>query len=202
GHQLMQHREPFGDHLSGGEIYPGRIASGAGDARNETKLYRVLTDAEDDRDRRGSGLGRARAGRAARHRDHRHPTADQIGRQFLHPIVLTLRPAIFDRNVLTFHKARLVEPLPERRQEGPEVLERTKTEEPDHRHRLLRARHQRPGSRTAEQRDDLAPLHHSITSSARASTLAGISMPSAFAVLRLITSSYLVGACTGRSAGF
>jgi transposase len=26
--------------------------------------------------------------------------------------------------------------------------------------------------------------------------------PSAFAVLRLITNSYLVGACTGRSAGF
>jgi hypothetical protein len=43
---------------------------------------------------------------------------------------------------------------------------------------------------------------HSITSSARASTVAGISRPSAFAVLRLITSSYLVGACTGRSAGF
>ena len=29
-----------------------------------------------------------------------------------------------------------------------------------------------------------------------------LSRPSAFAVLRLITSSYLVGACTGRSAGF
>src|SRR5262250_3857280 len=43
---------------------------------------------------------------------------------------------------------------------------------------------------------------HSITSSARASTVAGISMPSTLAVLRLITSSYLVGACTGRSAGF
>src|SRR5260370_10944111 len=38
--------------------------------------------------------------------------------------------------------------------------------------------------------------HHSITSSARASTLAGISRPSALAVLRLITSSYLVDACT------
>jgi len=37
------------------------------------------------------------------------------------------------------------------------------------------------------------PSHHSITSSARASTLAGISRPSALAVLRLITSSYLVG---------
>src|SRR6185312_4094523 len=43
---------------------------------------------------------------------------------------------------------------------------------------------------------------HSITSSARASSVGGISRPSAFAVLRLITSSYLVGACTGKSAGF
>ena len=53
-----------------------------------------------------------------------------------------------------------------------------------------------------QQCDELAPLHHSITSSARASSEGGISRPSAFAVLRLITSSYLVGACTGRSAGF
>ena len=43
---------------------------------------------------------------------------------------------------------------------------------------------------------------YSITSSARASIDGGIARPSAFAVLRLITSSYLVGACTGRSAGF
>src|SRR6516162_4704517 len=56
-------------------------------------------------------------------------------------------------------------------------------------------------SATAEQRDELAPLH-SITSSARASNVAGTSRPSAFAVFRLITSSYLVGACTGRSPGF
>jgi hypothetical protein len=35
---------------------------------------------------------------------------------------------------------------------------------------------------------------YSITSSARASTLVGILRPSAFAVLRLISSSYLVGA--------
>ena len=37
---------------------------------------------------------------------------------------------------------------------------------------------------------------HSITSSARASTDGGIVRPSALAVLRLITSSYLVGVCT------
>src|SRR5215468_8346900 len=37
------------------------------------------------------------------------------------------------------------------------------------------------------------PSHHSITSSARASSVGGISRPSALAVLRLMTSSYLVG---------
>src|SRR5262245_12981956 len=43
---------------------------------------------------------------------------------------------------------------------------------------------------------------HLITSSARASSVGGTVRPSALAVLRLITSSYLVGACTGRLAGF
>ena len=52
-----------------------------------------------------------------------------------------------------------------------------------------------------ESRTDCAPLH-SITSSARASRDGGIVSPSALAVLRLSTSSYRVGACTGRSAGF
>jgi hypothetical protein len=42
---------------------------------------------------------------------------------------------------------------------------------------------------------------YSITSSARASKVGGNSSPSALAVLRLITNSYLVGACTGKSAG-
>src|SRR5262249_30493027 len=68
--------------------------------------------------------------------------------------------------------------------------------------RLLRARRERPCEcRAAEKRHELATLH-SITSSARASNVGGTVRPSAFAVLRLITSSYLVGACTGRSAGF
>ena len=43
---------------------------------------------------------------------------------------------------------------------------------------------------------------HSITSSARSSTDCGIVRPSAFAVLRFMTNSNLVGCSTGRSAGF
>src|SRR5436190_19254127 len=68
--------------------------------------------------------------------------------------------------------------------------------------RLLRARGERPyGRRATEQRYELAALHHSITSSASASNLSGALSYRAFAVLRLITSSNFVGACTGRSPG-
>src|SRR5262245_33966048 len=68
---------------------------------------------------------------------------------------------------------------------------------------LLRKCRERPrGRRAAEQRDKFAPPDHSITSSARASSVAGTSRPSILAVLTLMTNSYLVGACTGRSAGF
>jgi len=45
------------------------------------------------------------------------------------------------------------------------------------------------------------PLY-SITSSATASSAGGTVRPSALAVFRLMTSSYLVGCCTGRSPGF
>src|SRR5262249_9725121 len=70
---------------------------------------------------------------------------------------------------------------------------------------LLRPRRERPRGSAAQHRDELAPLHlrgHSITSSARASSVGGTSRPSALAVLRLITSSYFVAACPGRSAVF
>jgi hypothetical protein len=53
--------------------------------------------------------------------------------------------------------------------------------------RLLRARRERPRSRRAAgQRDELAAFHppdHSITWSARASSVDGISRPSAFATM-------------------
>jgi hypothetical protein len=68
--------------------------------------------------------------------------------------------------------------------------------------RLLRTRRERPYSRCAAEKSDELASFHSITSSARASSDGGTVRPSALAVLRLIASSYLFGACTGRSAGF
>ena len=51
-------------------------------------------------------------------------------------------------------------------------------------------------------RSAIAAAVHSITSSARRSSDVGNSMPIAFAVLRLTTSSYLTGCSTGRSPGW
>jgi hypothetical protein len=60
-----------------------------------------------------------------------------------------------------------------------------------------------PGAETATNLNESGSrCSHSITSSARASRVGGTVRPSALAVFRLITSSYLVGACTGRFAGF
>src|SRR5262249_35774583 len=107
---------------------------------------------------------------------------------------LILRPTIFDRHVPALDIARLLQALTECIQHGPVSVERCAVEKPDHRLRaLLCARRERPRSRNADQCDELAPPDHSITSSARASSVGGTSRPRALAVLRLITSSYLVG---------
>ena len=52
-----------------------------------------------------------------------------------------------------------------------------------------------------EAQNDLAPLH-SITSSARARSVGGISTPMSRAVFRLRTSSKMVACWTGNSLGF
>src|SRR5262249_15936259 len=65
---------------------------------------------------------------------------------------------------------------------------------------LTRRFSQRRGSRAAEQRDELA-APHSITSSASASSLSGMSRPSIRAVWALMTSSNLLDCTTGKSAG-
>src|SRR5262249_12643873 len=66
---------------------------------------------------------------------------------------------------------------------------------------LLRARPERPRRHAAQKRDELVAFH-SITSSARAMSVGGTLMPSAFAVFILITNSNLVGCRIGKSAGF
>src|SRR5262245_52182643 len=126
-----------------------------------------------------------------------------LGCDLAEALVASLRPAILDSDGAALDPAKFTQPLHEGRRPRIPVQRRARPQKADGRQpRLLRARHWRPRRRcAAEQRDEAAALH-SVTSLARASRVGGISRPSAFAVLRLFTSSYLVGACSGRSPGF
>src|SRR5215471_18658948 len=115
---------------------------------------------------------------------------DQFGGNLSETLAAALRPANLNRDVATFHPTEFAQPLHECGE--PLALDQGRggAQESDGRQLagLLRARRERPRRhRAAEQRDERAPFH-SITSSARASSVGGISRPRALAVLRLSTS--------------
>src|SRR5262249_46687742 len=199
-HQFTQKSQPLGVHFGREKIEARRIAARMREARDKAQLDRVFRYDESNWNRLRGSLGRD-CSFAPRHRAHAPLTAAQTRRQFRQAIE-TARQPIFDCNVPALDVAAFRDTPAERIQEIPTRSGRNGGEKPDNRHlSLLRSRPERPcRCRAAEKRDELAPLH-SITSSARASSAAGTSMPSALAVLRLMTSSYLVGACTWRSAG-
>src|SRR5262249_18759731 len=133
--------------------------------------------------------------------DYRDAAADDIGHQRRQTVVLAAKPVVFHPHVLAFDIAAFTKPFLECGCSEARRIGRPGIDKCDNRDRLLRARRERPRRcYAAEQRDELASPH-SITSSARASSVGGTSIPSVFAVLRLITSSNLVGCSTGRSAG-
>src|SRR5262249_12546985 len=134
--------------------------------------------------------------------DHGHLLADEIGGPRHQAVILGFRVLVVDRNVAALDKTYAAKALgkPSLHLRGSRTPAAARI--PHHRARgLLTGAGRRQRRRAAEQRDEVAALH-SITSSASASSLSGICRPSAWAVLRLTTSSNLVGCITGRSAGF
>src|SRR5262249_52542725 len=129
-------------------------------------------------------------------RDHVRRQPDQLRRINARKRGVASAPASIDAKILAFNPSQLTKSLDECRVIR---LPRRIGRRAIHQHTdapravsLLRPRRERPRCRAAEQRDEVAPIVHSITSSARASNVAGTSSPSALAVLRLITSSNLV----------
>src|SRR5262249_27923469 len=141
---------------------------------------------------------------AARSHEHVGCGCDQFGRVPLN--VAAIRPACIDPQVAALAPSQLAERLCERGVPGlslgvvcGEIREHADAPHPL---ALLRVRRERPAGRsTAKQRDERAAVH-SITSSARASSIGEISRPRALAVMRLRTNSNLVGCSTGMSPGF
>src|SRR5262249_30893547 len=134
--------------------------------------------------------------------DHVRRERNQFRRIFAQPIEIAQAPPILDAHVSAVGPASFLQALYEGITAGQpfRIVRSQDAHEYTYAPRslaLLRPRRQRPRRRrAAEQRDEIAALHlraHSMTSSARASSLSGIWRPSAFAVLRLIASSNFVG---------
>src|SRR6516165_10143426 len=202
-YQIAQQAQALILHSANQQIHTGHIATWLIKTYHQAGLDWIVASDEYNRDRRGGGLGRERGGRAERGNDFRIPP-HQIGGHRGKPIELALCPAIFDRHIAPFGIAVFAQSSPKHTQPGREHIARASIEEPDHRHRrLLRACRERPSSRrAAEQRDELAPSDHSITSSARTSSAVGTVRPRVLAVLRVKNSSTLVPCSTGSSPGF
>src|SRR6516164_2599668 len=75
-------------------------------------------------------------------------------------IILAERPPVFDCHILALEEAAIGQTLAKPGQKMRGVSRRPATEIPNHRHRLLlRPRRERPRSRAAEQRDEIAAPH-------------------------------------------
>jgi len=91
--------------------------------------------------------------------DHRHVAPQQFARQRGRAVVLTLSPAPFDANVVTFDKAGVPEPLDESGLRARECTIRRAAQNTDHPSRFLCACGGRPRGGATEKRDEVATPH-------------------------------------------
>src|SRR5262249_48930753 len=96
--------------ILGKVVYAGNVARGSIKAVDETKLYRIGADAEDDGNRAGRSLGRERCCRAARCGDDGHLALHKLGHQCRHAIELILSPTIFDYNIAAIDEPASLRP--------------------------------------------------------------------------------------------
>src|SRR5262249_34766062 len=142
--------------------------------------------------------------RTGHHDVGRH--GDQLFCKGLSLVGITASPTIVDPDIASFDPAQVLEAFQQRCDIGLSLRISLGVSHEDadapHPLGLRRPRGERPcGRRAAEQCDEVAPFP-SITAFARASRLSGIVVPSALAVLRLMTRSNSIGCSIGISAGF
>jgi hypothetical protein len=157
-HQFEQQSQPFCHRLSSDQRDAGDVTARPVEAGDQPERDRVAADHEHDRNRRGRRFGRADRRGAGGRDDGGDPPVDQIGRQCRQPIVLAVRVAVFDRHVAAFGMTGFAQAFAECGEEMGELGRRGAVQISNHRHRLLRARRERPSRRAAEQSDELWPL--------------------------------------------
>jgi hypothetical protein len=138
----------------------------------------------DWRDSRRCRLGGQHGLGAVEPRDHLDLASHQIGRERRQAILVTICPAVLDREIGAFDKAAFLEAAMESCQPLRKRAERLADQKADQRGCwLLRAHWKRPSRRcAAEKLHYVAASHYSMTSSAIASSVGGISISKIFAV--------------------
>jgi hypothetical protein len=102
--------------LLGGEpAHPRDVAARPVEAGDKAAFDRVVVAREDDRDCTGRRHGDERRIVAAGCGDHSYLTSNKISRERRQPIQSTLRPVIFDRDVLTLDRDRRAGQLRDKR---------------------------------------------------------------------------------------
>ena len=190
----------------------GHVPPRPGQARHGSEADGIRPGRHDDRDRRRR-LPRGRGGGRARRHDGYDLQSHEVGRERRQPLGFPIRASSLVDHGLAFDIPELAHPLAECLPEGRPALKGADVQKPDPRHRAGGLGARTPRIQEAESKKEAgrtqqapeAPRRgseaHWMISSARASTAGGIVRPRAFAVLRLMTSSNLVGCWMGRSPG-
>src|SRR5262252_2770092 len=193
GRDLLQYFQPLHRQFRRQEGEARRVAARTGQTPDYAAFQRVARRSHDDRDALRCALRGADRSGAADYDDidlRPQQIADQRGYRF--DIITIMAKLVGD--VAPFDVTEVAHPAHEFLAEWI-VARGSRPDVPDTRRlaRLLRPRREWPRRRrAAEQGDEVAALH-SITSSARASSVDGTSRPNALAVVRLMKRSNLVG---------
>src|SRR5215831_17618872 len=165
GHRFPEQLQVLAEDVRGDAVrHPGDVSAWTRETPNEPEPDRIRKTYSDNGNRRRGALGRQGPRRRGRHNDI-YLESDELGRERGEPVELPLRNSKLDDDVLTFHPAKIAEPLPERlcirRVQGARGSEITK---PVDFPRRLRDGDNRRGEKPAcEHTYERPPLHYSIT---------------------------------------
>jgi hypothetical protein len=149
---------------------------------DQTDSNRIGTLHKDDRDGLSCRLCRKRAKRALKNNEHGDRASDQFGDEDRKLVVSAIAPAVFDPQVFAFNKAVITEALVKGSEILPRQFRRVEMNKADDRHCLLlccAGERAKGGHAGTDEREEVTSPHHSMTSSARASSDCGTVMPSA-----------------------
>src|SRR5215469_18349257 len=166
--KLAQDFEPLADKIGRLSREAGDVVAWSGEARDETTPDRVRVDGKDDRNNRCGLLERWNC--SAKCNYDVDSQSDELSRNLRVSLHAVFRPAMLDCDGSALDPAELAKPF--QKCGVPRTLRptRSRAEKPDRGQLLLRARRARPRRSRAAEQDERAAFHHSITSSASASS--------------------------------